>query len=145
MLVHYGARIMNQWKVYTWVERFKSGRTGVTDESQSGCPSTSRMEEHVQSVDDMTREDRRIISEQVAAISYGSAQAIVHGILGYCKVCARWVQKKKKASDADMTSYVTENFLPGNSLNDTRSEAPCNGTMLKSYIHNTFISIIEWK
>jgi len=29
-------------KVYEWVERFKSGRTHVTDEGRSGRPSTSR-------------------------------------------------------------------------------------------------------
>jgi len=29
-------------KVYEWVERFKSGRTRVTDEGRSGRPSTSR-------------------------------------------------------------------------------------------------------
>ena len=33
---------MSQRKVYEWVERFKSGRTRVTDEGRSGRPSTSR-------------------------------------------------------------------------------------------------------
>jgi len=33
---------MSQREVYEWVERFKSGRTRVTDESRSGRPSTSR-------------------------------------------------------------------------------------------------------
>jgi len=33
-------------KVYEWVERFKSGRTRVTDEGRSGRPSTSRTQDH---------------------------------------------------------------------------------------------------
>ena len=37
---------MSQRKVYEWVERFKSGRTRVTDEGRSGQPSTSRIQGH---------------------------------------------------------------------------------------------------
>jgi len=46
MLAHYGQSIMSQRKVYEWVERFKSGRTRVTDEGRSGQPSTSRTKDH---------------------------------------------------------------------------------------------------
>ena len=42
MLAQYGQSTMSQRKVYEWVERFKSGRTRVTDEGRSGRPSTSR-------------------------------------------------------------------------------------------------------
>jgi len=42
MLAEYGQNTMSQRKVYKWVERFKSGRTRVTDEGRSGRPSTSR-------------------------------------------------------------------------------------------------------
>ena len=41
MLAQYGQSTMSQRKVYEWVERFKSGRTRVT-EGRSGRPSTSR-------------------------------------------------------------------------------------------------------
>jgi len=41
-LAEYGQSNMSQQKVYEWVERFKSGRTNVTDEDRSGRPSTSR-------------------------------------------------------------------------------------------------------
>jgi hypothetical protein len=36
MLAQYRQSTMSQQKVYEWVERFKSGRTGVTDEGRSG-------------------------------------------------------------------------------------------------------------
>jgi len=40
MLAQYGQSTMSQRKVYEWVERFKTGRTIVTDEDRSGRPST---------------------------------------------------------------------------------------------------------
>jgi len=42
MLAQYGQSTTSQRKVYVWVERFKSGRTRVTDVGRSGRPSTSR-------------------------------------------------------------------------------------------------------
>ena len=42
VLAQYGRSTMSQRNVYEWVERFKSGRTRVTDEGPSGRPSTSR-------------------------------------------------------------------------------------------------------
>jgi len=42
MLAQYEQSTMSQRKVYECVERFKSGRTRVTDEGRSGRPSTSR-------------------------------------------------------------------------------------------------------
>jgi len=46
MLAQYGQSTMSQQKVYEWVERYKSGRTHVTDEGRSGQPSTSRTQDH---------------------------------------------------------------------------------------------------
>jgi len=45
-LAQYGQSTMSQRKVYDWVERFKSGRTRVTEEGRSGRPSTSRTQDH---------------------------------------------------------------------------------------------------
>ena len=46
MLAQYGQSTMSQQKVYEWVERFKLGRTRVTDEGRSGQPSTSGTQDH---------------------------------------------------------------------------------------------------
>jgi len=46
MLAQYGQSTMSQRKFYEWVERFKSGRTRVTDEGRSGRPSTSCTQDH---------------------------------------------------------------------------------------------------
>jgi len=42
----YGRSTMSPRNVYGWVERFKSGRTRVTDEGRSGRPSTSHTQDH---------------------------------------------------------------------------------------------------
>jgi len=49
MLAQYGQSTMSQRKVYELVERFKSGRTCVTDEGRSGRPSTSHTQEQPKS------------------------------------------------------------------------------------------------
>jgi len=46
MLAQCGQSAMSQRKVYEWAERFKSGRTRVSDEGRSGRPSTSRTQDH---------------------------------------------------------------------------------------------------
>jgi len=46
MLAQYGQGTSSQRKVYKWVERFKSGRTRVTDDGRSGRPSTSHTHDH---------------------------------------------------------------------------------------------------
>ena len=46
MLAQYGQSTTSQRKFYEWVERFKSGRTRVTDEGHSDRPSTSCTQNH---------------------------------------------------------------------------------------------------
>jgi hypothetical protein len=53
MLAQYGHSTISQRKVYEWVERFKLGRTCVTDEGRSGRPSTSRIQDHIDRADAM--------------------------------------------------------------------------------------------
>jgi len=48
MLVQCGQSTMSQRKVCEWVERFKLGRTRVTDEGRAGQPSASRIQDHEQ-------------------------------------------------------------------------------------------------
>jgi len=59
MLAQYGQSTMSQQKVYEWVERFKSGRTHVTDEGHSGRLSTSRTQDHKSSQKASTPQEYR--------------------------------------------------------------------------------------
>ena len=61
---------------------------------RSGRPVEACTEENVQRVSDMLMTDRRLTVRYVAEclkLSYGTTHHIVTDILGYNKVCARWV------------------------------------------------------
>jgi hypothetical protein len=58
MLAQYGACTMHQRMIYECIERSKNGSTRVTDESRPGHPSTSHMDQPIQRVDALIREDR---------------------------------------------------------------------------------------
>ena len=114
MLAQYGQSTMNQQKVYEWVERFKLGRTCVTDEGRSGQPSTSHTQDHIDRAGAMIREDRWITVSDVAAhldISSGSAYAIVHDDLGHRKVCTWWVLKEFTVAHKRQRMEVATQFV----------------------------------
>ena len=63
----------------------------------AGRPSTSTSEEKTVQVQQMILANRRITIDKIAQslqITFGSAQEIIHEILGYSKVSARWVPQK---------------------------------------------------
>jgi hypothetical protein len=66
MLAQYGARTMHQLKIYEWIECVNKRRTSVTNESWPGRPSTSRTDQHIQRVDALIREDRRLTLARIA-------------------------------------------------------------------------------
>jgi transposase len=59
---------MDQRKIYERIERFKEGRTSVTDESRPGRPSTSRTDQHIQRMYALIREDRQLTLAHVAQV-----------------------------------------------------------------------------
>jgi hypothetical protein len=68
MLAQYGARTMRQRKIYEWIERFKEGRTSITDERRPGRLLTSSTDQHIQRADALIREDRRLTLARVAQV-----------------------------------------------------------------------------
>ena len=82
--------------IYRWVAEFKRGRESTEDAHRSGRPVEACTEENVQRVNDMLMTDRRLTVRYVAEclkFSYGTTHHIVTDILGYNKVCARWVPR----------------------------------------------------
>lgn len=77
------------------VDRLKCQRT-THDEEQSGWLSTSQIDYHCAEMDVLIKENRQITLSAVAlnvAIMCGSAFDIVRDVLGYHKVCAKWVSQ----------------------------------------------------
>ena len=82
--------------IYRWIAKFKCGRESTEDAHRSGRPIEACTEENVQRVNDMLMTDRCLTVRYVAEylkLSYGTTHHIVIDILGYNKVCARWVPR----------------------------------------------------
>ena len=75
---------------------FENGRTSVMDAERSGRPSTSTTDEKLEEARAIILTDRRVTIEEIAlqlGISQGTAYSLVHDILGFHKVAARWVPR----------------------------------------------------
>jgi len=75
---------------------FKRGRVSLEDDPRSGRPATSTNQDKVDAVAKLLDEDRRIRVATIAhtvGISAGSVEEILHQILGYNKISARWVPR----------------------------------------------------
>ena len=97
LFAQYGDNALSKTTVYEWIEKFKTGRTSVKHAEGAGRPSTSTSEEKIEQAQQMILANRRITIDEVAQslqISFGSAQEIIHEILGYNKVSARWVSRQ---------------------------------------------------
>lgn len=92
----YGEQVMSRQRVGRWCCMFSEGRQSVEDEGRSGRPSTSTNENNIARVQDMVLADRRItVSDVASTLRIGRAQAhhMLHDVLGYRKVSARWVPR----------------------------------------------------
>ena len=77
-----------------WTSSFKSGRQSTEDEHCSGRLSDTCTEETINSIQDMILKDKRATIRYVAEsmkLSSGTTHHIIADVLGYNKVCARWV------------------------------------------------------
>jgi len=88
---------MKKTAVYKWVKRFSERRESVTDEERSGRPATSRIEENIEKVCQIVRENRRLtvrsIAEQVNIVRE-TVRKVLTEDLDMGKVCAKMVPKE---------------------------------------------------
>ena len=98
----YGTGVMSVEKVRKWCREFKAGRTDVHDLSRSGRPNTAVNVDSITAVRALVQNNHRITEEEIRRsladencieVSHGTVHTIVHDILEYRKVCARWVPK----------------------------------------------------
>lgn len=91
-----GDNAPSQATIYRWVAEFRRGRQSTEDEHRPGRPVETCTEENIQSVQDLIKTDRRLSIRYVAdclKLSCGTTHHIITDVLGYSKVCARWVPR----------------------------------------------------
>jgi transposase len=91
--VMYGDVCMSVSSVRRWVKHFKDGNTDIADQPRCDRPRTAATERNKQKVDELIRQDQRITFREIAAqlgVGHRAVQEMME-ILGYRKVCSRWV------------------------------------------------------
>ncbi|XP_037922200.1 protein GVQW3-like [Hermetia illucens] len=61
----YGNAALSKTRVYDLFSRFKNGEMSIEDQLRLGCPSTSRIDENVDKINALVREDRRRTIDQL--------------------------------------------------------------------------------
>ncbi|GFQ91483.1 histone-lysine N-methyltransferase SETMAR [Trichonephila clavata] len=100
--------------VRRWCRTFSDGRQQVEDILRAGRTSTATTDANVWKVDDMIRANRRITIYEVAeelGISHERAQNIIHDILRYRKVSARWVPRQLTSTHQEQRMAVSLKHL----------------------------------
>ncbi|GFG37399.1 hypothetical protein Cfor_05617 [Coptotermes formosanus] len=84
-------------QVYKWDRKFKNAVSSVADADHPGRPHTACTLEIVEHVEWVIQENCCVTNDEVTVeldISHGSAHHIIHDVLQYHKLCARWVPKQ---------------------------------------------------
>ena len=117
-----GDNAPSQATIYRWVAEFQRGRQSTEDEYRSGRPVETCTEENIQRVQDMIQKDRRVNIRYVVdclKLSYGTTHHIITDVLGYNKVCARWVPRMltpeikqvRLTTSSDCTEQTRQSFF----------------------------------
>ena len=94
----YGENTVNRTTVNRWVIKFgefEPGRANIVDQPRSGRPVSVTDDKHQKQVDELIKHDRRITQKQIAGRLGMSKERLAYiiGLLGYTKVCSRWVPR----------------------------------------------------
>ncbi|PNF33524.1 hypothetical protein B7P43_G17639 [Cryptotermes secundus] len=97
MKFQYGDACLSQQQVYEWSRKFANGVTSVDDAPRLGQAHRVVTPENTAAVEAIVRKNRQVTLNEIAAslnISHGSAHHIVHDVLQFHKVSARWVPQQ---------------------------------------------------
>jgi len=97
MKVQYGDACLSQQQVYEWSRTFTNGVTSVKDAPRPGQAQRVVTPQNIAAVEAIEKENRRVTLNDIAAClknSHGSGHHIVHDVLQFHKVSARWVPRQ---------------------------------------------------
>ncbi|GFY45611.1 histone-lysine N-methyltransferase SETMAR [Trichonephila inaurata madagascariensis] len=102
---------VSKWR---WCHTFSDGRQQVEEIPRAERMRTAATDANVGKVDDMIIANRRITIDEVAeelGISHEQAQNIIHDILRYTKVSARWVPRQLTSTHQEQRMAVSLEHL----------------------------------
>ena len=85
---------MSLQQVYEWSRKFLNGVSSVTETPRPGQAHREVTREAIAAVEAIMKENRRVTAHEIAArldMSHGSAHHIVHDVLQFHEVSARWL------------------------------------------------------
>jgi hypothetical protein len=100
MEVQYGDACLSLQQVYEWTRKFLNGVSSVANSPRPGQAHRLVTPEAIAAVKAIVKDNRRVTVHEIAAhldISDGSAHHIVHDVLQFHKVSARWVPRQLTA------------------------------------------------
>jgi len=94
----YGKNTVNRTKLNRWAIKFREcepGRANIVGQPRSGKPVSVTDDKHQKHVNEPIKHDRRITQKQIAGRLGMSQERVgyIIGLLGYTKVCSRWVPR----------------------------------------------------
>jgi len=94
----YGENTVKGTTVNRWAIKFREcepGHANIVDQPRSGKPVSVTDDKHQKQVDELIKHDRRITQKQIAGRLGMSKERVgyIIGLLGYTKVCSRWVPR----------------------------------------------------
>jgi len=92
--VQYGNACLSLQQVYKWTRKFMNSISSVTDSSRPGQAHRVVTPEAIAAVEAIVKENRCVTVNEIAAhvdMSHGSAHHILHDVLQFHKVSARWL------------------------------------------------------
>jgi hypothetical protein len=100
MKVQYGYACLSLQQVYKWTTKFLNGVSSVADSPRPGQTHRVVTPEAFAAVEAIVKDNRRVTVHEIAPhldMSDGSAHHIVHDVLQFRKVSARWVPRQLTA------------------------------------------------
>jgi histone-lysine N-methyltransferase SETMAR len=112
----YGENTVNRTTVNRWAIKFRQcepGRASIVDQPRSGRPVSMTDDKHQKQVDELIKHDRRITQKQIAGRLGMSKERVgcIIGLLGYTKVCSRWVPRMLTLEEKQKRVEICEELL----------------------------------
>ncbi|KAJ8963447.1 hypothetical protein NQ318_018927 [Aromia moschata] len=136
----YGSECLSLTQILEWFKWFKEGRETTEDDPRPGRPSTSKMEENIEKIGKLIREDRRLSIRglaEITGIDKECVRQILHESFNMHKVCAKLVPRlltsEQKESRMNICADILNNIDTDNSDDPDLSDAvTLKGTRFES-------------